>query len=96
MVYRNVCCLELCWILGFDQSFGTYGCQKLICMDCRGQLSDCLEAEGKSLLFSSNPKRLQSEVSRHVGDTCRGAVFVILVDEASCTCLFCCCCCFCF
>ena len=39
----------------------------------------------KSLLFSSNLKRLQSKVSQHVGDTSRGAVFVILVDEASCT-----------
>ena len=39
----------------------------------------------KSLLFSSILKRLQSEVSQHVGDTSRGAVFVILVDEVSCT-----------
>ena len=30
-------------------------------------------------------KRLQSEFSQHVGDMSRGAVFVILIDEASCT-----------
>ena len=60
----------------FDQSFGIYKCQKLICRNCRGQPSDCLEEEGKSLLFSSILKRLQSEVSQHVGDTSRGVVFV--------------------
>ena len=71
--------------LGFDQSFGIYGCQKLICRDCGGQPSDYLEEEAESLLFASVLKGLQSEVSQHVGDTSRGAVFVILVDEASCT-----------
>ena len=35
------------------------------------------------MLFSSILKRLQSEVSKHVGDTSRGAVFEVLVDEAS-------------
>ena len=45
----------------------------------------CLEEEGKSLLFAPILKRLQSEVSQHVGDTSSGAVFVIWVDEASCT-----------
>ena len=43
-----------------------------------------LEEEGESSLFSSILKRLQSEISQHVGDTSRGAVFVILVDEVSC------------
>ena len=37
------------------------------------------------MLFPSILKRLQSEVSQHVGDTSSGAVFVIWVDEASCT-----------
>ena len=60
----------------FDQSFGIYKCQKLICRNCRGQPSDCFEEEGKSLLFSSILKRRQSEVSQHVGDTSRGVVFV--------------------
>ncbi len=46
---------------------------------CGGQPSDYLEEEGKLLLLSSILKRLQSEVSQHVGDTSRGAVFVILV-----------------
>ena len=68
----------------FDQSFGIYGCQKLIWRDCGGQPSDYLEEEGESLLFSSFQKGLQSEISQHVGDTSRGAVFVILVDEVSC------------
>ena len=44
-----------------------------------GQPSDYLAEEGKSLLFPSIMKRLQSEVSQHVGDTSMGAVFVILV-----------------
>ena len=43
-----------------------------------------LEEEGQSLLFSSILKRLQSEVSQHVGDTSREVVFVILVDQVSC------------
>ena len=30
-------------------------------------------------------KQLQSKASQHVGDTSRGAVFVIVVDEESCT-----------
>ena len=84
MVYHYVCCLKVCWVPRFDQSFGIYRCQKLICRDCRGQPSDYLEEESESLLFSSILKRLQSEVSQHVGDTSRGAVFVILVDEVSC------------
>ena len=28
--------LEIRWVSGFDQSFGTYGCQKLLCMDYSG------------------------------------------------------------
>ena len=44
-----------------------------------------LEEKGESLLFSSILKRLLSEISQYVGDISRGAVFVILVDEASCT-----------
>ena len=44
---------------------------------------DYFEEEDKLLLFSSILKRLQSEVSQHGGDTYRGAVSVILVDEAS-------------
>ena len=37
--------------MGFDQSFGSYGCQKIIHGDCRGQASGCLEEEGQSLPF---------------------------------------------
>ena len=68
----------------FDQSFGIYRCQKLVRRDCGGQPSDCLKEKCKLLLFSSILKRLQSEVSQHVGDTSSDAVFVILVDETSC------------
>ena len=39
----------------------------------------------KRVPFSSILKRLQSGVSQHGGDTSRSAVFVILVDGASCT-----------
>ena len=85
MVYHYICCLKVkvVWVPNprFDQSFGIYRCQNLIWMDSGGQPSDCLEEEGQSLLFSSILKRLQSEVSQHVGDTSRGAVFV--VDEAT-------------
>ena len=59
--------------------------QKLIWRDCGVQPSDCLEEEGESLLFSSILKRLQSKISQHVGDTSRGVVFAVLVDEVSCT-----------
>ena len=44
-----------------------------------------LEEKGESLLFSSILKGLLSEISQYVGDISRGEVFVILVDEASCT-----------
>ena len=37
------------------------------------------------MLFPSILKRLQLEVSKHLGDTSSGAVFVIWVEEASCT-----------
>ena len=76
-------CLEVCWVSGFDQSFGIYECQNLICRNCRGQPSDYLEEEGQLLLFSFILKQLQSEVSQHVGDTSRGTVFVTVVDEAA-------------
>ena len=64
---------------------GQLGVSLLTVLRRRVSRCDCLEEEGLSLLFSSILKRLQSEVSQHVGDTSRGAVFVILVDEASCT-----------
>ena len=32
--YRIDCCLEVHWVFGFDQSLGSYGCQKFICRDC--------------------------------------------------------------
>ena len=54
---------------------------KLLCRDCGGLT---VEEEGQSLLFSSIVKRLQSEASQYVGDTSRGVVFVILIDQASC------------
>ena len=84
MVCHYICYIKVLWVPRFDQSFGIYGCQKLIWGDCRGQPSDYLEEEGESSLFSSILKRLHSEISQHVGDTSRGAVFVILVDEVSC------------
>ena len=85
MVYHYICGLKVLWVPRFDQSFEIYGCQKLVWSDCGGQPSDYLEEEGELLLFSSILKGLQSKISQHVGDTSRGAVFVILVDEASCT-----------
>ena len=85
VVYHYICCLKVRWIPRFDQSFGIYRCQKLMCSVRWGQPSDYLEEEGQSLPFSSILKRLQSGVSQHGGDTSRSAVFVILVDGASCT-----------
>ena len=75
LVYNSLSCLlhglEVCWVSGFDQSFGISECQKLICSNCRGQPSDYLEEGGQFLLFSFILKRLQSEASQHVGDTLR-------------------------
>ena len=85
MVCHYICYIKVLWVPRFDQSFGIYGCQKLIWRDCGGQPSDCLEEEDESLLFSSVLKGLQSEISQHVGNTSRGVVFVILVDEVRCT-----------
>ena len=84
--YHYICCLGVRWSSGLYQSFGTYGCQKLIYSNCTGLPSDYLEEEGQSLLFPSlsNSKGLQSKVSLHVGDTSRTAFSVILFDEVSC------------
>ena len=35
----------------FDQSFGIYRCQKLICRNCGGRPSVCLEEQGSHCCF---------------------------------------------
>ena len=84
---KYIFCLELVevhWVSGFNQSFGTYQCQKLICRDCRCQPSEsvCLEERViccHFILFWSECRAR----SLHFGDASRGVVFVILVDEVS-------------
>ena len=55
--------------LGLISLLEFIGVKNSFAWDCGGQPSDSLEEKGKSLLFSSSLKRLQSGVSQHVSDT---------------------------
>ena len=85
MVCHYICCFKVHWVPRFDQSFGIYSTVSKTHL--QGLPTDYLSP--KSLLFSSILKRLQSEVSQHVGDTSRGVVFVIWwMKQAACLWMF--------
>ena len=72
VICHYICCLEVRWASRFDQSFGTYGCQKPFCRDCGGQPSNSLSKRVSHccfLLFWSNcsPRSLSMLVT-HPGE----------------------------